>query len=375
MKKVNLLLLALLGLFVGACDSNNDTDGDWGKSTFEFSGSMRVGAVSFTDAEGNVYIGMGYNQDLKTADKNLRDFWKFNGSTWKYVADFPDVEGGRRGSVAFVVGDYAYVGAGFRASYSNMKDDRYFSDFYRYNLKTEKWDSVGGQPWKTDIRTFEKNDSVQCSFYSGVGFEWGGKGYVGTGQLDGRASRVIYCYDPATDSWSDAEFEGESRVGATTFTLPGKGVMLCLGVSGSEYRRDVWCFDGNWNKKRVLADVHGSMSDDYDEILRYYAASFVVEHNNEVRGYVAGGLGARNTKSCWSYNFEKDRWYEQTEFPNVMGLRACGVGFSLNGRGYITVGGSSFSSATTSSTWFFIPGVEEDDDNDYGDWRNERVSF
>ncbi len=374
MKKVNLLLLALLGLFLGACDSNDDTDGDWGKAA-EFSGNNRVCAVSFTDKEGNVYIGMGYNEEVKTADKNLTDFWKFDGSNWEPLTggNFPDELGGRYGSVAFVIGDTAYIGAGFRSSYTGDTEDRYFSDFYAYDLVKQEWiKNADGEAWTTDIKnpdSWGENttvDPVQCAFHSGIAFSYGGKGYVGTGQIDGRASNMIYCFDPQTGKWTNAKFEGDSRVGASVFEIDGK-IILCLGASGTDYRRDVWMFDGKWNRKRSLADVYGKKSDDYDEIPRQYAASFVAYDGNLLRGYIAGGTGARNTRSCWEYRIENDRWYEVTEFPVVMGNCVAGVGFSSKDKryGYITVGGSSRLSATRSATWQFIPGVEEDDENDY----------
>ena len=46
-------------------------------------------------------------------------------------------------------------------------------------------------------------------------------------------------------------------------------------------------------------------------------------------------------------------------------VRIAGVGFSLNGYGYVTTGGASTTTANDNSTWKFIPGVDEDDNNDY----------
>lgn len=272
--------------------------------------------------------------------------------------------------MAFVIGDTAYIGAGFRRAYTGDDENRYYSDFYAYDLVKQDWvKDANGEPWKTDIKEdFEsdKFDPVQCAFYSGIAFSHGGKGYVGTGQIDGRASNMIYCFDPKAKKWSDAGFSGDSRVGASVFEIDGK-IILCLGASGSDYRRDVWMFDGEWKPKRSLADVYGKKSDDYDEIPRQYAASFVAYDGNLLRGYIAGGMGARNMRSCWEYRIENDRWYEVTEFPVVMGNCVAGVGFSSKDKkyGYITVGGSGLLSATRSATWKFIPGVEEDDENDY----------
>ena len=54
-----------------------------------------------------------------------------------------------------------------------------------------------------------------------------------------------------------------------------------------------------------------------------------------------------------------------SEFANAMSSRVAGIGFSINGYGYVTVGGSSILSANDNSTWKFYPGIDEDDNNDY----------
>ena len=112
MKKVNFLCLIMLGLFFVACHSNDDTWGDWSRG-YSFSGRPRTGAVTFT-LNGEVYVGLGRNENVEEKDKYLTDFWKFNGKSWVSVASFPTV--GRAGSVAFVVGEeghqVAYVGTG-----------------------------------------------------------------------------------------------------------------------------------------------------------------------------------------------------------------------------------------------------------------------
>lgn len=364
MRKLNFLYLFLIGLFFTACHSSDDAWGDWAKSN-EFPGSRRVSAFCFKYGE-TAYIGMGYSQDLKSADKNLRDLWKFNGTTWDRLEDFPAE--GRQGSVAFVIGDTAYVGAGYRRSYQQVKEDVYFNDFYKFDLKNGKWVKKAGSNTEYDITSIEVAGLTkeECSFWGGVGFAINGKGYVGTGTIsENRDIKTIFAYDPQTGKWSDSGFGGDSRVGAVTFTLQGK-VVLCLGNSGQNYRVDVWTFDGTtWTKKAPLSNLDGSWNDEYDRIPRTYAVAFTSNLSaGEERGYIAAGQGNGNT--CWEYRLNEDRWYEVTEFPAAMNsLRVAAVGFSINQYGYITTGGSSLSVASDNSTWKFIPGIEEDDNNDY----------
>ena len=367
MKKVNFLCLIALGIFFSACDSDDDTWGDWAKSD-AFPGDYRVLATSFQYGDTVVYIGMGYNSGLSTQDKFLKNFYKFNGKTWKNVEDFP--EEGRKGAVSFVIGDTAFVGAGFRDRSSlGEKTDRYYSDFYKLNLKTGKWIKDDNDEYaKTDISDFV-NDKVACKFWGGIGFELNGKGYVGTGQVDGRVSKNIYEYDPTTGQWTERTMPGDPRVGGVVFKLGGKAI-ICLGTDGRTNVVDVYAYGGgdDWTSMRPLQDLDGSFNDDYGKIPRSYAMAFTSTLDGP-KGYICGGAG---TKTAWEYRLEKDRWYEVTEFPSAMLIRVAGVAFSLNGYGYVTTGGSSYSDANDNSTWRFIPGVEEDDYNDYSVIREDK---
>ena len=115
MKKLNLLYITTLVLLFFSCD-HDERWGDWSKSS-AFPGRERVTSVVF-QTENAAYVGMGYNSSINTSpDKYLKDFYKCQVTasgelTWSLLEgqDFPDK--GRRGSVAFVIGDTAYVGAG-----------------------------------------------------------------------------------------------------------------------------------------------------------------------------------------------------------------------------------------------------------------------
>ena len=360
MKKINLLyLIALFGVFFSACHSDDDTWGDWAKSN-SFPGEQRVSAVAFQYGD-VAYVGMGYNRELSTKDKYLRNFYSFDGSNWKKEMDFPEV--GRKGCVGFVIGDTAYIGAGFRGKeVTGLNRDLYYSDFYKYDLKGKKWAMNGTEYLKTDIRDFT-TDTVACSFWGGVAFEMNGKGYAGTGQVDGRTSKNIYEYDPSTGTWTEKIFDGDARVGGVVFKVAGQ-VVLCLGSDGSQNVTDVYAFDGtNWHKKAPLVDQDGSWNDDYGKIPRAYAVAFSSNLDGGIdRGYICGGAG---TKTAWEYRIDEDRWHEVTEFRDAMYIRIGGVGFAIKGYGYVTTGGSSLTTANDNSTWKFIPGIDEDENNDY----------
>lgn len=62
---------------------------------------------------------------------------------------------GRHSAVAFVIGEWAYVGTGYVPAFSfgntgdqeNIRDRKYFNDFYRFNVKTKQWDKT----WSSKI--------------------------------------------------------------------------------------------------------------------------------------------------------------------------------------------------------------------------------
>lgn len=367
MKKVNFLCLIMLGLFFVACHSNDDTWGDWSRS-YSFSGRPRTGAVTFT-LNGEVYVGLGRNEDVEQKDKYLTDFWKFNGKSWVSVASFPSV--GRFGAVAFVVEEnghqVAYVGTGF---HELEGIETYYDDFYSFD--GTKWSP---QPVAKLPKPLDREDGGRRD---AIAFSLNGKGYVGTGLVSGAmVVNDIYCFDPSKSgdaAWSNVAFPGDPRCGAVAFVINDKAV-VCLGAaasSGSSYIRDVYTFDGkDWTSKEPLVDQDGrGFDNDYNQIPRAYAVAFVSSKDGGLKGYIATG-DCSYPGTCWEYDINKDRWDEVTELPAAMNRRAYAVGFTFNDYGYVTTGGSAIRAPIETYTWKFTPGIDEDDDNDYaaGDWK------
>lgn len=385
MRTFNLVVLAILGLFITACD-DDDRLGDWAKAV-QFSGTPRQASVCFEYGEGAdkvVFVGLGYGAN----SEEFSDMYVFENRSWKKLeTTFPAPQNpapsgvenkngnGRHSAVAFVIGKYAYVGTGYVTNFSGSgSEDRvrhYFNDFYRFNMETRTWDPAS--TWKSELP-----EGVEGR-RDAVAFSDGEYGYVGTGY--GENSRVFkdfYRFDPNADGgkgkWEEIAFPGEARYGGTAFVV-NNAAYVCLGspVVGGNYVYDVQKFDfatKSWTSMGALADKPGVKQDkDYGRIPRRYAISFVSDKgsNGKEYAYIATGTGT-NSNTVWRYNHEKDQWHQMESLPSsYYNLIVMAVGFSVEGYGFFTLGSNAVepNNGFFIDTWRFIPDVKEDRANDY----------
>lgn len=285
---------------------------------------------------------------------------------------------GRHSAVAFVIGEWAYVGTGYVPAFSfgstndkeNIRDRKFFNDFYRFNVKTKQWQK--GWSSKMIVNGVEVEGRRDA-----IAFTDGKYGYVGTGYgEDNRVFKDFYRFDPVSETWEEVSFPGESRYGGTAFVV-NNAAYVCLGAKSvgatSNYATDVIKFDfatQSWEKMpNSLTDKPGVKQDkDYDRIPRVYAVSFVSNagSDNEEYAYVATGQG-RNSRTVWKYNHKKDQWHQMEDLSSMANALVMGVGFTYKGYGYYTTGGGSADVYTSlnSDTWRFIPDVKETRRNDY----------
>ncbi len=389
MRTLNFWVLIVLGLIFASCD-DDDHLGDWEKSV-EFGGAPREAAVCFTDpSTGTVFVSLG----LGAKSVELADTYYFNDEdgtlNWKKVeSEFPagynpgdggEKNGrGRHSAVAFVVGDYAYVGTGFVPAFvDNNGVDRnrtYFNDFYKFNLKTKEW----VKEWKSVMKVGETEIEGRRD---AIAFSDGEYGYVGTGYGENnRVFKDFYRFDPNANGgegkWEEVSFPGESRYGGTAFVV-NNAAYVCLGsksvgASSTSYATDVVKFDfatKTWEKMfNSLTDKPGVKQDkDYDRIPRVYAISFVSNTGSDGQeyAYVATGSG-RNSRTVWKYNHKKDQWHQMEDLSDMANALVMGVGFTYKGYGYYTTGGGGIDNSDNlyTDTWKFIPDVKETRRNDY----------
>ena len=132
-------------------------------------------------------------------------------------------------------------------------------------------------------------------------------------------------------------------------------------------------FDFNtqtWEIKGALADKPGVKQDkDYGRIPRVYAVSFTSNAGKDGEEYAYIALGGGNPRTVWKYNHKKDQWHQMEDLAaSATSPLYMSVGFSIDGYGYYTTGGSNIDVASTNyyiETWRFIPDIKETRRNDY----------
>ena len=330
--KKGILFAALFSsLFFISCSNDDDDDdliGNWIKKS-AFDGPARSSATSFVIGD-YAYIAAGY-----TGDVYLKDLWAYNsnGDYWEQKADFTGV--GRSSASSFTLNNKGYVGLGYDGT-NKLKD------FYQYDPSSNSWN--------------QKTDFAGTARYAAVGFQVGGKAYFGTG-YDGNYLKDFYQYDDQANTWTLVNgFSGNKRRNATVFIIADKAY-LGTGVNNGVYQEDFWEFDPAadvWTRKR---DIDKDTDDDYtynDEyaITRSNASSFTMSG----LGYVVGG---ENIKTVWEYNPTTDLWVERTPLEGA--TRTDAVGFAINNRGFLMLG--RIGSTYFDDAWEFKPTEEQNDDD------------
>ncbi len=139
-------------------------------------------------------------------------------------------------------------------------------------------------------------------------------------------------------------------------------VALCLAGSCTE---DDEYTQGQWMKKAS-----------YNGIYRGYASSFTIGD----KGYLCCGFYGANKNylnDLWEYDMSANTWTQCADMPTVG--RKGGVGFAVNGKGYITTGSvkDGGSSYCVADTWEYDPAADAwtQKDNFKGGVRDGALAF
>lgn len=322
-------------LIIPACSksssSSSDLVGNWAISDY-YDGAARSEAAAFTIGD-TVFLGTGLSDN-----KRFNDFWKYSLDKrfWTRIKDFKGTA--RSSAVGFAINGKGYVGTGIDNSLT------YLNDMWEYSPDSNGWapkNNFGGTP-RVDAVAFVIN----------------GAAYIATG-YDDNYLKDVWQYNPASDSWSQkAGISGSKRKDAAVFTVNNK-VYLVSGNNNGSALNDLQVYDpvaDSWTALRKLTNTSDESYDDkYTSIIRYNAATFVIDG----KAYLATGENGGMKTNTWEYDPATDQWTEKTAFSGT--ARTGAIGFTLKNRGFITGGRSG--TASFDNMYELQPNTDDDTDD------------
>ncbi|MFM2017349.1 MAG: hypothetical protein RL007_1005 [Bacteroidota bacterium] len=253
--------------FVRSMYSYDVNQDDWDDTTsiggLNGGGLSRGSACSFSIGnKGYICLGQGDNTNY------LNDVWEYDPvlDVWSQKANYAG--SARRGAVAFVINDIAYVGTG--QDVTGMR-----KDFYKYDPATNIWGAIA--------------DFGGTARKYAVGFAMGNQGYVGTGN-DGTMRNDFWQYQVFQNAWiQKTNFPGTAREGATGWGSFPDGFIATGEDVNNAYCNDVWqynYFTNAWTQRTSLP-ASG----------RKHAISFMIGHI----AYVGTGYNGNLLDDFYAY--------------------------------------------------------------------------
>jgi len=218
----------------------------------------------------------------------LKETWEYNITSHRWFqADSVSFPGDNRlDPVAFVIGDFAYVGTGLQTLAIVHKD------FYRFSAESKTWTKIA-----TPDDNFEER-------YGAIAFGIDGKGYVIGGLIDGGRIRTrnVWQYNPENDSWQQKNgFPIPINLGISI--VGNNRVFAGFGETSDSYRK-LWEYNidkDEWDEFTTLPDE--------TEINKIYSGVIV---QNTI--YV---VDEKNIIWALDINDETKTWKKKADLPPV----------------------------------------------------------
>lgn len=299
---------------------------------------------------------------------------------WIELSDFEGIP--RTDAVSFTIGEKAYVGTGYDG-------DERLTDFWEYDPNFDQWTRKADFPgiarngavgFGTDykgyigsgydgvnkLKDFWEYDPTDNSWtqikefggtgrYGAVAFTINNKGYVGTG-YDDNALKDFWEYNPSDNTWSQVfSLGGGKRRDATAFVIDNKAY-VCSGIDNGSYENDFWVYDPALNSWSDLRHISNVSDDDYDDDYSSIIGIDKVGFSINGKGYLTTG-GTSASTTVWEYDPATDLWEIKTSLEATG--RTGAVGFAIGETGYLATGRNS--SYYLDDLWGFKPDNEQVD--------------
>lgn len=211
--------------------------------------------------------------------------------------------------------DYVYICGGLTST-STANASNYQKATYRYNPKTNVWETRGNMPvakYKHACAVANNKLYAICGYSS-----------------NNVSTSTVYSYSPSTNTWSTET----PYLGGTTYSLAAAGVGNNIYVSGgytTAAQSTFYVYDTQLKTWTSLASMAATK---YNHAMTAY--------NNRV--YVMGGYRS-NSNYCYDTNTKQ--WTTQTSLPENVANHAISV---IKNKIYLTGGQTGSYTYTTSST-------------------------
>lgn len=174
--------------------------------------------------------------------------------------------------------------------------------------------------------------------FEAASFSVNGKGYVGTGNINGGGGTQVWEYDPASNTWTQkANFPGGSRSGAFGFSIGNFGYIGGGQNTNQGFNYTDFYQYNSTNNTWIQKASHPGVS-------RKGAVGFAMNG----KGYMGLGTGFPYQTDFYEYNPITDVWTTRSNFPGQG--RAWSAGFAICEKGY--VGGGYLGVASTVNDFY-----------------------
>jgi N-acetylneuraminic acid mutarotase len=229
--------------------------------------------------------------------------------------------------------------------------------------------SFGAEVWN------QKSSLPAVGRHRGTGISIGQKGYIGLGHMNGTGNNIIYKdwweFDPATNSWTQKSDYPVGTYGASAFSVDSVGyVGGGTGLSNEFYKyspaNNTWTqisnalFSNPSDQTAFGINGKGYILDG-TTLLEYKPStdSWATKADCPITGWAITSFVIRNSayvkvnNQMYEYKPTADEWIERAIFPGI--ITNGSAAFSVNNKGYIISGYSSFLNPVFSVMWEYDP--------------------
>lgn len=172
------------------------------------------------------------------------------------------------------------------------------------------------------------------------------KGYAGLGTDNSDFRNDFWKYDPGKDTWEQVEkFPAEARISSVAFSIGNKGYVgtgLISSQGMQQSTKDFWEYDEQKNTWTQKANLPGES--------RYGALGFSIDG----KGYISLGTDKKSYYTdLWEFNPASNKWSKKTDFPGSGRVDASV--FVSSGEAYILLGQKKELTPSLKDCWKYNP--------------------